>query len=90
MGARATPGARRIFHDGRHDPDQGCTGWHDTGRVPPDVPAGEHEARITVQPPVRLKPARPFDASRLPTLDLEPWPKGQTLRREEIYVDDGR
>ncbi len=62
-----------------------------TGSVPEDVPPGEHEAVITVLPvPARQKASRPFDVNALPVVDLGPWPEGLTLRREDMYGDDGR
>jgi hypothetical protein len=32
----------------------------------------------------------PFDVETLPTHDLGPWPEGLSLRREEMYDEDGR
>ena len=62
-----------------------------TGTAPPDVPPGDHEATITVAtPPVRPRPVKPFDVNELPTIDLGPWPVGISLRREDLYGDDGR
>jgi hypothetical protein len=62
-----------------------------TGKVPDDVPPGEHEAIITVlPPPARQKASRPFNVDNLPVIDLGPWPEGLTLSREDIYGDDGR
>ena len=53
--------------------------------------AGEYTARIEVaEPPARQLPTEPFDADDLPTLDLGPWPEGLSLRREDMYGDDGR
>jgi hypothetical protein len=49
------------------------------------VPAGEHEAIIRVENGRRL-----FDVTRLPTIDLGPWPADIGLRREDMYGDDGR
>ena len=55
------------------------------------LPAGEHEAAITVHDrPARQLPTLPFDVDALPTLDLGPWPEGLSLRREDMYGDDGR
>lgn len=55
------------------------------------LPAGEHVVRIELAaPPERQLPKEPFDTGALPTLDLGPWPEGVTLRREELYGDDGR
>lgn len=63
-----------------------------TGMAPPDVPPGEHEVMITVwPPPVHPEPEKkPFNVDDLPTVDLGPWPKNLSLRREDIYDDDGR
>jgi len=62
-----------------------------SGRAPGQVPAGEHEASIIVADwPARQVPSEPFDASDLPTHDLGPWPAGLSLRREDMYGEDGR
>ena len=62
-----------------------------SGTAPADVPPGDHEVAITVAPmPARQKPTRPFNVDDLPTVDLGPWPEGLSLRREDIYGDDGR
>ena len=54
------------------------------------LPAGEYVARIEVkQPPVRQLPTDP-NMDDLPVHDLGPWPEGLTLRREDMYGDDGR
>jgi hypothetical protein len=56
-----------------------------TGRAPAQVPAGEHEAVISFESPVRE-----FAINDLPDIDLGPWPNAIRLRREDIYGDDGR
>jgi hypothetical protein len=62
-----------------------------TGTAPPNVPPGEHEATIMVAtPPVRPRQVKLFDVNELPTIDLGPWPAGISLRREDMYGDDGR
>ena len=62
-----------------------------SGTAPAVVPPGEHEATINVAPgPTRQRSGEPFDAETLPTHDLGPWPKGLSLRREEMYDEDGR
>jgi hypothetical protein len=62
-----------------------------TGTAPPDVPPGEHEITITVAPaPPRQQPKKPFNLDDLPSHDLGPWPEGLSLRREDMYGDDGR
>lgn len=55
------------------------------------LPAGEYIARMeTSEAPARQLATEPFDADSLPTLDLGPWPEGLSLRREDMYGDDGR
>ena len=62
-----------------------------SGHAPGQVPAGEHEARITVADrSARQLPNEPFGVNDLPTHDLGPWPSGLSLRREDLYGDDGR
>jgi hypothetical protein len=63
-----------------------------TGRVPAEVPPGEHEAIITVavaSPSTGPVPS-PFNVDDLPTHDLGPWPEGLSLRRGDMCGDDGR
>lgn len=57
-----------------------------TGIAPPEVPAGEHLATITVSPPVPENLARVAD---LPVHDI-PWDGSISLRRGDMYGDDGR
>jgi hypothetical protein len=62
-----------------------------SGTAPADVPPGEHEVTITVKPPpTRRRPDEPFDVDALPNHDLGPWPEGLSLRRKDIYDEDGR
>lgn len=62
-----------------------------SGVAPPEVPPGEHEVMIVVASPLERQPAtKPFNIDDLPTHDLGPWPEGLSLRREDIYGDDGR
>ena len=63
-----------------------------TGTAPSDVPPGEHEVVIAVaSPPARReRRKKPFNVDDLPIVDLGPWPEGMSLRREDIYGDDGR
>ena len=62
-----------------------------SGTAPPVVPPGEHEVIITVlPPPARQHPNKPFDVDAVPIHDLGPWPEGPSLRREDMYDDDGR
>jgi len=62
-----------------------------SGTAPAAVPPGEHEITITVVPSlIDQRPCEPFDVDGLPTHDLGPWPEGLSLRREDIYDEDGR
>lgn len=55
------------------------------------IPAGEHVASIEVHDrPARQLPTMPFDVDALPRHDLGPWPEGLSLRRDDLYGDDGR
>jgi hypothetical protein len=58
-----------------------------SGRVAPAVPPGDYTAALV------LPPERAVDApSQLdwPVHDSGPWPADLSLRREELYGDDGR
>jgi len=58
-----------------------------TGIAPPDVPPGEHVATITISTPqIPQKRSRVAD---LPVHDT-PWDPSISLRREDMYGDDGR
>ena len=57
-----------------------------TGTAPPDVPPGEHEVTITVGP---RQPPKRFRLADLPVHDI-PWDGSVSLRREDMYGDDGR
>lgn len=55
------------------------------------IPVGEHVASIEVHDrPARQLPVLPFDVDALPVMDVGPWPKGISLRREDIYGYEGR
>jgi hypothetical protein len=56
-----------------------------SGTAPVDVPPGEHEVTINVASPG----GKPFRLADLPLHD-EPWDGSISLRREDIYGDDGR
>jgi hypothetical protein len=61
-----------------------------SGVAPPDVPPGEHEVTITLTPlPMRQMPMKKFRVKDLPTHDA-PWDDSISLRREDMYGDDGR
>ena len=63
---------------------------HISGIAPPDVPPGEHEVTITLVPsPTREAPPKKFRIEDLPKHDI-PWDDSISLRREDMYGDDGR
>ena len=62
-----------------------------SGTASAAVPSGEHEVTITVTlPPTHQRPREPFDIDALPTHDLGPWPEELSLRRADLYDEDGR
>jgi hypothetical protein len=62
-----------------------------SGTAPDAVPPGEHEVTINVALALtRQRPSEPFDVETLTTHDLGPWPEGLSLRREDMYDEDGR
>ena len=62
-----------------------------TGTAPAEVPVGEHEVTIRLtERPAQEQATRPLHPGDLPRHDLGPWPDGLSLRREDIYGDDGR
>ena len=58
------------------------------------LPPGSYLASIEMdEAPARRLPTLPFDPENpddLPVHDLGPWPEGLSLRREDLYGDDGR
>ncbi len=60
-----------------------------TAKLPPDVAPGDHSVIIVIdnaevrRTAVKAKP--PF-----PVIDIGPWPDDLSLRREDMYGDDGR
>ena len=58
-----------------------------SGTAPAAVPPGEHEVTITV---ARLeRPEKQTRVADLPAHDV-PWDGSVSLRREDMYGDDGR
>ena len=57
-----------------------------TGIAPEELPPGEHEVMITVAP---AYPGKPFTGEHLPGHNLG-WDSSVSLRREDMYGDDGR
>ena len=61
-----------------------------SGTAPDDVPSGEHEVTISIADRLTRPSAQPFDDAALPRRDVGPWPAALSLRREDMYGDDGR
>ncbi len=56
-----------------------------TGRAPREVPPGKHSVAIAVAALASATPSVPGD---FPCHDV-PWPESLSLRREDLYDDDG-
>jgi hypothetical protein len=55
------------------------------------IPAGEYTATIERRDAAkRPLTTQPVNLDWLPVRDLGPWPEGLSLRREDMYGDDGR
>ena len=57
--------------------------------LPPDIEPGEHKVTITLED----KPAPAMQAQKpieFLVLHVDKWPEGLSLRREDMYGDDGR
>ncbi|HEX6016225.1 MAG TPA: hypothetical protein VFY87_31360 [Geminicoccaceae bacterium] len=63
---------------------------HEDGSIEPlpsgTLPPGEHEAVVMIQDALRGKP---FSMEDFP-VDHGPWDNTKSLRREDMYGDDGR
>ena len=57
-----------------------------SGRAPDGVRPGEHEVAFTA--PLK-RPGKPFTMENFP-IDDGPWDDSISLRREDMYGDDGR
>ncbi|HZS44992.1 MAG TPA: hypothetical protein VFC63_07815 [Blastocatellia bacterium] len=60
---------------------------HLTGEAPPDLQPGEYRAVLEPLPAGRQGSSLPFD---FPVRDVGPWPGNLSLRREDLYGEDGR
>lgn len=52
--------------------------------------AGEYTARIEINEQRDHQHPADLNLDDLPVHDLGPWPKGLSLRRKDMYGDDGR
>jgi hypothetical protein len=60
-----------------------------TGKAPPGLAPGAHEVDVPADAAPNVEAAKAFMAD-WPVHDCGPWPKGFSLRREDLYGDDGR
>lgn len=58
-----------------------------SGVAPAELPPGEHEATIKAAAP--RSRGKPFRYEGFPVVDA-PWDDSVSLRREDMYGDDGR
>jgi hypothetical protein len=58
-----------------------------TIHVPPDVPPGVHRVKLVVEDPLDTGKPKP---SEFLVIHIDSWPEGLSLRREDMYGDDGR
>lgn len=56
-------------------------------QLPPDVTPGHHRVAVVIDENV-LSAAGNLDD--FPIIDVGPWPAGLSLRREDMYGDNGR
>ena len=55
-----------------------------------DVPTGRHRVVLIVEEAPLPEPPQPPTMDDWPVHDVGPWPEGLSLRREDLYGDDGR
>jgi hypothetical protein len=59
-----------------------------TVQVPPDIPPGPHRVVVWIDDQPDLSEARPIHD--FPVIHVGVWPAEISLRREDMYGDDGR
>ncbi len=59
-----------------------------TVRLPPDIRPGEHRVVLVIdeQPEAKVEP----ESLDMPVIRVGTWPAQLSLRREDLYGDDGR
>jgi hypothetical protein len=57
-------------------------------QVPTELPPGYYRVVLVVEETPQPEPERP--PLIMPVHDVGPWPEGLSLRREDMYGDDGR
>ncbi|HYP21670.1 MAG TPA: hypothetical protein VEY08_16495 [Chloroflexia bacterium] len=57
--------------------------------LPPDIEPGEYRVTISIQdePATAKQTRRPLV---IPVIEVDKWPENISLRREDMYGDDGR
>ena len=59
-----------------------------TVQVPPDIPPGPHHVVVLIDDQLALSEAHPRHA--VPVIYVGAWPADLSLRREDMYDDEGR
>ncbi len=62
----------------------------DNGELTLQVPLGIAPGRHQVVVVIDEEPVQPRVLGEFPVLDIGPWPENLSLRREDMYDDDGR
>ena len=60
-----------------------------TLQLPADITPGEHSVVVVIEEAAGSL-ATPGPWAGFPRHDVGPWPEGLSLRREDLYGDDGR
>jgi hypothetical protein len=60
-----------------------------TIQLPEDVAPGEHRVVVVIEEQA-IKEFASRSLADFPVIDVGPWPEGLSLRREDMYGDDGR
>jgi hypothetical protein len=60
-----------------------------TLQLPEEIAPGLHTLIVVIDERV-AQPASGLSLEDFPVIDVGPWPEGLSLRREEMYGDDGR
>jgi hypothetical protein len=64
-------------------------GHRATIQLPADISPGVHPVVMVIDEQTVARPAS-RSLTDFPVIDVGPWPEGLSLRREDMYGDDGR
>jgi len=57
-------------------------------KITPDIAPGQHRVVLVIDETPAVKPSR--SAGAFPVISVGRWPEDLSLRREDMYGDDGR